>query len=551
MHAWLLVVVLKTLVLRSHVGATRGSAFYLALTFVRTFAVPVLASEHDPRLSLSVDGNSRAIDGSTTGPALLCPDLQHQNDREYSSAAWACLRKSSANLCLRYPADAETHFNHIHKAVTQWSPGKVQSTYKGHKGPYVEDAWLARCKALNQSRCMHDGVIGPCRPLHTVFGPVIPLMITWLSTWLTQGRRYRSEFLAALRAVLRPDVPYATVVQNDEGLFPKSQMLREFPNILVFSAGGYGHVPVPLLLSELPLSKTKPPSRRSYRFSYVGSLDHAPGDLRRQMAHTVKRMCTGVSATAKIYHGSAWDQVMADSVFSLVPRGFGRTSFHLAEVIQSGLIPIHVYNDVPWVPYRSVYRRFGYITNLSGLPGLIKELLKMPLAAVKERENQVARARGLWTLKETAHQIHLFLIGKPSHLECQDLPPSVRGADEAQHEAGHNRTRLQGRSASQPSKAHPWSRVGPLSPSITKPPPLTKARPSKGAQLSRAYPWPTAGPSSPSTPRHAELPKVRTLSNMERPYSLIPQFPRSPNFLANLRRVQANSKKRGGSPLTS
>jgi hypothetical protein len=43
------------------------------------------------------------------------------------------------------------------------------------------------------------------------------------------------------------------------------------------------------------------------------------------------------------YHGDDWKQVMRNSRFSLVPRGFGRTAYHLMETIQMGLIPVYIY----------------------------------------------------------------------------------------------------------------------------------------------------------------------------------------------------------------
>ena len=46
---------------------------------------------------------------------------------------------------------------------------------------------------------------------------------------------------------------------------------------------------------------------------------------------------------------------MANSQTSLVPRGFGRTAYHLVETLQMGLVPIYVYDDIPWVPYADLF----------------------------------------------------------------------------------------------------------------------------------------------------------------------------------------------------
>ena len=41
----------------------------------------------------------------------------------------------------------------------------------------------------------------------------------------------------------------------------------------------------------------------------------------------------------------------AGTMFNLAPMGMGRASFRLAEIIQTGRIPIYLYGDYPWLPY--------------------------------------------------------------------------------------------------------------------------------------------------------------------------------------------------------
>ena len=45
----------------------------------------------------------------------------------------------------------------------------------------------------------------------------------------------------------------------------------------------------------------------------------------------------------------------SNTIFNLAPRGFGRTSFRAAEIIQLGRIPVFLYDDIPWVPYIGRY----------------------------------------------------------------------------------------------------------------------------------------------------------------------------------------------------
>ena len=68
--------------------------------------------------------------------------------------------------------------------------------------------------------------------------------------------------------MLRPDVPYITVNQNDEGMTGKCELLmQDIPNVLVLSAGGYGHVPIPLFIRPEPENHATPVAQRPYLVS--------------------------------------------------------------------------------------------------------------------------------------------------------------------------------------------------------------------------------------------------------------------------------------------
>jgi hypothetical protein len=43
-----------------------------------------------------------------------------------------------------------------------------------------------------------------------------------------------------------------------------------------------------------------------------------------------------------------------DSKFALAPRGYGRGSFRFFECLQLGTIPIYLWNDIEWLPFKDV-----------------------------------------------------------------------------------------------------------------------------------------------------------------------------------------------------
>ena len=143
--------------------------------------------------------------------------------------------------------------------------------------------------------------------------------------------------------------------------------------ILELSAGGVGHVPIPLLLKpQEPLRNVSVASRRPYLVNYVGSMDHAPHDFRVGVRNHVQNLTNASFGWGKM---EEWQSKMSLSRASLALRGYGRTSFHLAEIIQLGLIPIHVYDDIPWIPYRALFESdIGFIATLGSLPGVLETI---------------------------------------------------------------------------------------------------------------------------------------------------------------------------------
>lgn len=93
-----------------------------------------------------------------------------------------------------------------------------------------------------------------------LFVGLIPLFIQWTDMYVFDMGEYGSRNMSSpyqllpyqLLKILRPDVIYFTVIQDDEGL----QLPLAFgrTNILVMSAGGFGHIPIPLIKGEIAAS---------------------------------------------------------------------------------------------------------------------------------------------------------------------------------------------------------------------------------------------------------------------------------------------------------
>jgi len=361
-----------------------------------------------------------------------------------------CLQLTTPNITLKYPTDAEEHFEELRNVLSPWFGLAAQRFMKEMQtpyhcwshycGPWIENYWIETFLSAWQNRSSEKD---SQKRLAEMFGPFIPVFMPFndLANASDEGpghdgNKYE-DMLETLAKHLRPDVAYVTVVMHAGGLVANrgrmNQIMKKIPNLLVFSAGGYGHVPIPLLKQPEDLlgeAFFKPMEKREFLVSYMGRPDHTPYQMRMKMIETMKKeaQTLGVKVYSGFGSGDDWKQVAGNSRFSLCPRGFGRTAYHLTEILQLGLIPIHVYLDIPWIPYPGVYKKIGFSTDLDGLPKLMKELKDMPLQELERMEKQIRSVRAShFSYKGTMNQISRFMKNEASALQCQKVPTSPLG----------------------------------------------------------------------------------------------------------------------------
>jgi hypothetical protein len=375
------------------------------------------------------------------------------------SYALECLQRTTPNLVLQYPIDAEEHYNTIRRTMAQWAQHSQHKYHggAGYSGPWIENHFISHYENLYDQLSVQT-TNHTC--LSDCFGPFIPLFLPWVDHWVNSDYRYPQGFLQTLRSVLRPHVPYITVSQNAQGLrgYPwNSFPMSSIPNVLVLSAGGYGHVPIPLIKQEeFPPLRQQQHSiimavpNRTVDVSYVGSLTHTPYDARQvlhqQLLQSLPNRTTTTNTTAttvlnvssspkyQYYYGKDWRDVMRNSRYSLVPRGFGRTAYHLMETLQMGLVPIYIYldDDVPWIPYPELFHQIGYSVTFNRTMPFLEELLTRhdSFAELQQREERILELRDShFSINGTLHQIGLFMKGMKNDLQCQQLPTTATGID--------------------------------------------------------------------------------------------------------------------------
>jgi hypothetical protein len=153
-------------------------------------------------------------------------------------------------VSFQFPSDAEEHFEIIKNRTVDYRKQPVHE-YSEYAGPWIENIFIS--KFLD-------------RPLHAFKG-FIPLFIQWIDNQILRGRHF-DYICSELNAVLRPNVLYLAISQGDVGL---GKIGMAHPNILVLSAGGFGHCVLPLVKSEI--SAIPPPEKYETDIGFYGTIN--------------------------------------------------------------------------------------------------------------------------------------------------------------------------------------------------------------------------------------------------------------------------------------
>lgn len=323
--------------------------------------------------------------------------------------AWMLTEKPKRNWS--FPDDAKEHYEKLLKATEPYRKAPVHE-YAGYEGPWVENLFI--------QKFMHI-------PLHR-FNGLIPIFIQFIDSQILRGRHF-DYIHAELQALLRPNVIYLAISQGDVGL---GKIGTSLPNILVLSAGGYGHVPIPLVKGEI--METPVPSQYSQDIAFFGTVRQAS---RPQMLEEINKVANSVGLSFKTGSGPTWKDDMQQTKFNLAPRGYGRSSFRFAESIQMGRIPAFLYDDHPWVPYRGTnidIDTYGFIggktASMDNLTELVHEMANITQDEYNIKLHQLDAVRYYFTYAGIMHQINEFLQDpfgpNGGYLRCTVHPKTER-----------------------------------------------------------------------------------------------------------------------------
>lgn len=298
---------------------------------------------------------------------ILTECVDSETDRKWrTDAGVARLTYERLKPCLtfdrkyyfNYPRDAEEHFDELKRVSSQFRGLEPHTGQGYYREKWIENYFIDSFLAFPLSN----------------FSGLFPLFVQWTDYDKREHDRdprmtgrQRASLFKELTDILRPDVMYVTVSQANKGL---EAVKRSHPNVLVINAGGEGNIPIPLIKGKI----ARQPVPNNFSFPlHVGFIGTKGHDVSRIWAlDNFQDAIDAHNKEVRDQHGkhveqgqrrirfhidppsddaTIWQVDMGRTLFNLAPRGFGRATFRLAEVVQIGRLPIYVYDDYPWIPY--------------------------------------------------------------------------------------------------------------------------------------------------------------------------------------------------------
>lgn len=193
------------------------------------------------------------------------------------------------------------------------------------------------------------------------------LPVFWTSYYVNHGYGKDKKAIHELQKFLDKldkSKKYFTICQYDDGLLNEVRHL----DIKVFGMSGHPvDYPLPLLCKP---HKFRYGIIKDLTANFIGRVTHP---VRSQMLSVIKHS-REFYISEKTHSLQDYCRVIARSVFTLCPRGYGQTSFRILEALQYGSIPVYI-SDSHLLPHNIPFYTYGVQVKESEI-GNIVEILK-------------------------------------------------------------------------------------------------------------------------------------------------------------------------------
>ena len=224
-----------------------------------------------------------------------------------------------------------------------------------------------------------------------------------IENWFSSKKKEMQEQLNKWLERNHNENGYFTIVQYDDGC------LLDLPKNTVIYGCCSGNVPIPLIYEDRNRNLLSKKIEKTYEqkqilCSFVGALTHS---LRNNMVDFLKNDSDFVFVSDSMWTPNVdvdkqnkFVKTTCNSKFVLCPRGYGRNSFRFYEVMLLGCIPIYVWDDIEWLPFKDEinYENFCISINIKDIANLKGIISKIDNDKYNEMISEYNKIKHLFTL---------------------------------------------------------------------------------------------------------------------------------------------------------
>ena len=205
-----------------------------------------------------------------------------------------------------------------------------------------------------------------------------------IEDWFQNKKQEMQEELNTWVTNNPSDNGYFTLVQHDDG--PLLQLPK---NTTIYGACN-GDISIPLIYQDVnnTLSSIQKRSfnKKTILCSFIGNItsDYVQPNVRQVIFDKFTK-----NSNFNIIHSGGWTPCVnknlqdlfitttLNSKFALAPRGYGRSSFRFFECLQLGTIPVYIWNNIEWLPFKDLidYNKLCISIHITEIDSLENKLL--------------------------------------------------------------------------------------------------------------------------------------------------------------------------------
>jgi hypothetical protein len=259
--------------------------------------------------------------------------------------------------------------------------------------------------------------------------PYVYIPAFWTNFQIDTNFKYFKHILQAeLDTAIKqypPDTKFFTVVQHDDAV------LLELPKQTLIFGACSGHIPIPLIYEDRAQILERRPKvsyeEKTIQLSFVGSETHSVRkNFRKYIEEQPMPWFVDVNELRTTFKGDRSELFLSTTLkskFSLAPRGYGRSSFRFFEIFLLGSVPVYIWDDVEWLPYKDTldYTEFCVSIHINDLPTLQAKLDAIPPEKYAAMIKRYTELKDYFTLFGMSKYILQYLSSHPA-IDILSLP---------------------------------------------------------------------------------------------------------------------------------